>query len=89
MNNTDTPQENKKIEIPQDMVYICKELAKVARDKGLHSFSGTFTPDYTNGWRGDISFKWEQGRHGEDSNEIKISSSAWVFTNLTDVKLNS
>jgi hypothetical protein len=70
-----------KINIPEDLIQVCRDLAKVAKASGLHSLSGKFTPLHSS-WGGDINFSWEAGRHGEDSDQIKITSSFFVFTHV-------
>ena len=78
--------EKQKIDIPEELIEICRDMANVARKHGLIKFSGSFTPR-TN-WGGDISFGWEAGRHGEDGDEIKISSQFTVFTKVSGTQQN-
>lgn len=67
------------ITIPEEIQKICRDLARVAKQSGLTTFSGTFRAGYElSKWTGDISFKWESGRHGEDSNQLSIHSQFWV-----------
>ena len=61
-----------KINIPEDLQEICRELGKVAQNRGLTSLSGHFNAPNFHPWYGKISFSWEAGRHNEDSNKIKI-----------------
>lgn len=76
--------DEQKIDIPQPHQEFCKAIAKLARGHGLDRFSGSFTPgfkDATN-WQDQIEFTWEQGRHGEDSDRIFMSSVKRVWTRL-------
>lgn len=76
--------QNIKIDIPDELQQICKDMAKVARKHGLYKFNGVFRPN--TGWAGDVSFTWEAGRHGEDSDSIRISSSFHVHTTVGGTK---
>lgn len=76
-----------KIDIPEELQQICRELAEVAQKHGLHALSGKFQP--MTGWGGEISFGWHAGRHNEDSNELNISSTFYVTTNVKLKKPNS
>ena len=69
-----------KIEIPEELQQICRDLATVAQKHGLHSLSGNFQPS-TN-WGGDIHFRWSAGRHGVESDEIGITSNFHVHTKV-------
>jgi hypothetical protein len=68
--------------IPQRHQEICKALARVAREQGLNSFSGSYRPGDRDGWMGEISFRWSRGRHDEDANEIRITSEHFVETKI-------
>lgn len=72
--------DNNKIDIPENLQQICREMAEVAIKNNLHSFSGTFTPPF--GWSGQISFNWTAGRHNEDSDSLNISSQFFVHTTV-------
>jgi hypothetical protein len=74
----------KSADIPEDIQNVCREFASLARKLELHAFSASFDPPFKNGWGAKVSFSWEQGRHGEESNEIKITSSFYVSTKITD-----
>jgi hypothetical protein len=71
------------ITIPENIQNICREFAKVAQQYGLNKFSGKFTPDDNLGWGGDVSFSWQQGRHGDDHDEIQIHSEYYVHTKVS------
>lgn len=73
--------EDIKIDIPEHIQQICREFGDVARKHGLYHLSGTFKG--TKGWSGEINFNWDAGRHNEDSNEIRISSTMHVSTLIT------
>jgi len=72
--------EKEKIDIPEEIQQICREFAKVAEKNNLHSFKGEFTGAF--GWGREISFRWDCGRHGQDSNELSISSTVFVHTKV-------
>lgn len=76
--------EEQKIDIPEELQEICRDFGKIAQKHGLYRLNGTFRP--RSKWGGDINFIWEAGRHNEDSNEIRISSTFNVFTKITDNK---
>ncbi len=76
--------EKVKVDIPENLQNICREIAKIARTHDLNSISGKFQPPYDGSWTGEISFGWEQGRHGEDSGEIRISSQFFVHTKIDE-----
>ena len=71
-----------KIEIPEELQQICRDLAKVAQKHGLYSLKGDFNPN-TN-WGGDVHFRWSAGRHSEESNHISITSNFYVHTKIKD-----
>lgn len=74
-----------KVDIPEDLQQICRELAQVARKHELGSLSGKFQP-LMHPWHGEISFSWESGRHMEDAGEIRISSQFFVHTKIDEKK---
>lgn len=71
-----------KINIPEELQQVCKDLAKVAQKHNLYELRGTFNPR-DNSWSRDISFSWKAGRHNEDSDEIDITSSFYVHTRIS------
>lgn len=79
---------NDKIEIPEELQEVCKAIAKVAKEYKLTNLSGKFSPDYGSRWRDDVHFNWTSGRHGAESNTLRISSQVWVVTDVetTDSK---
>lgn len=72
------------ITIPLKHQLFCREVARLARKYKLTNFNGNFTPGYQDEWRSDISFRWEAGRHDEDSGKISIWSKTTVNTNIDD-----
>ena len=70
------------VEIPERHQAFCKAVAKLAREHGLKSFSGSYRPGYGDAWRGDISFAWEDGRHGDAADRITIHSQFHVNTKI-------
>jgi hypothetical protein len=83
-----SPLEDNKGTIPERHLETCRALARVAAERGLNSFSGKFRPGFRDGWDGDISFNWEQGRHGEDAGQISIWSQIHVNTKIADKENN-
>lgn len=73
-----------KIDIPQSHQDFCKAVCKLAREHKLQNFSGSLRPGYDDptGWDAQIEFAWEQGRHGDDSDKLFISSTKRVWTRL-------
>ena len=76
--------EKPKVEIPERHQAFCKAVARLAREHDLNNFTGSFRPGYDDEWRGDISFSWEQGRHGEDAGSIRIGSQFSVHAKIGD-----
>jgi hypothetical protein len=69
-------------DIPLDIQEFCKAVAKVAKDHGMSNLHGTFRPNWKSEWRHDVSFSWEQGRHGENADRITISSQVTINAKL-------
>jgi hypothetical protein len=67
--------------MPEEVKNICKAIAKAAFDQGLLKFSGSFRPEYSV-WGADVSFSWEMGRHGEDMNQISITSTFYIHEKI-------
>lgn len=71
------------ITIPEELQQVCRDISDVARKHGLLKLSCNFDPsNMHHNWRGQISFSWEQGRHGEDANQLKITSQFYVHTQI-------
>lgn len=75
-----------KINIPEDLINICRDIAKVAQKHNLININGRLT--HSSQWGGDLTFNWSAGRHGEDSNELTVSSEFRVFTTVKGVDIN-
>jgi len=73
-----------KIKIPEEVIIICRSLAKAARESGLNQFSARFSPKYDSNWQGDVSMAWEQGRHGEDANKFSIMISSSIHAKINE-----
>lgn len=73
--------EEQKIDIPDYIQDICRDFAKVAQKHKLLQFGGKFSQ--LGSWGGDISFSWEKGRHGEDSDQLQITSNFFVHTKVS------
>lgn len=74
--------EKEKINIPEELVQICRELAKVAQSNGLYSLQGEFRHPFE--WGSSVGFKWEAGRHNEDAGEITVWSNLQVITRVNN-----
>lgn len=72
------------INIPSHHQQFCREVAKLCRKHGLMSFGGQFKPGYQDSWSGEISFRWESGRHEEDVGKVSIWSQMQVNTKIDD-----
>lgn len=70
-----------KIDIPENLQEICRDLAKVAQKHKLYELTGKFR--HQTNWGGEISFVWISGRHDEDNNKLSISTSLYVNTKVT------
>lgn len=82
----DEKMADEKIEIPQSHQDFCKAVGKLAREHNLERFGGSFRPGFGDPWGETIEFSWEQGRHGEDSDQIKIWSTKRVNTRIGPVR---
>ena len=71
-----------KVDIPERHQAFCKAVARLAREHNMTNLTGRYRPGYDDNWRADIAFSWEAGRHGEDSDQIKISSELFVSTKI-------
>lgn len=75
-----------KIDVPESIVDICREFAAIARKHELKDFSASFNPPFNHEWGGKVSFSWEDGRHGEGSNNLCIVSEYRIHTKVNPVK---
>jgi hypothetical protein len=73
---------SEKISIPDNHQEFCKAIARVCREHDMHKCALTYSPTFRDAWDGDIAMVWEQGRHGEDSDKIFISSTVRVWTRI-------
>ena len=69
-----------KINIPEELQEVCRDIAKVAQKHGLRRLSGQFS--HRTAWGGNISFVWDSGRHNAESNELSISTQFFVSTKV-------
>lgn len=77
--------EKDEITIPEELQQVCRELAEVAQRHGLYKLSGQFRGKGK--WGGDVSFAWEAGRHNEDSDQLNITSTFNVWTQVRVAKI--
>ena len=71
--------------IPSLYVEFCKHVAEQALQAGFEAISLTIRPGfYQSGeqWSDPIIMNWTQGRHGEDSRNLAITSHVTVHANL-------
>lgn len=59
--------------VPDRYIELARKIAKLCQDAKLNSASGDLNPGYHDReWRRRISWSWDQGRHFEDSGQMKI-----------------
>jgi len=68
--------------IPQAHQDFCKAVARLCRERGIERASFTYRPNYSDAWQSEITMSWGQGRHGEDSDRIILSSTVLVRTDI-------
>lgn len=66
-------------QIPKKHVDFCKAVAKLAADAGVNEFSMSFKPAFDDSWRDSINVSWSSGRHGDEMDQVRISSNVQVF----------
>lgn len=71
-----------KISIPEREREFCRAVARLCRERGLRKFNGSYEPPFGDPWGDRVEMAWEQGRHGEDSDKLFISSTVRVWTRL-------
>lgn len=64
--------------IPEKHLDFCRAVAELARSAGIGRAALTFHPSFDDEWRDQIQMQWEQGRHGEDSRRIYVTSTVQV-----------
>ena len=60
--------------IPENHIAFCKAVAQLCRDHKMERVGLTYTPSFRDPWSDPIQMVWEQGRHGEDSDKLTITS---------------
>jgi hypothetical protein len=74
-------------QIPERYVELAKELARHAKICNLSSCSMILRPGILeNDWDEVIQVAWKQGRHGEDNNQLTLTSTVNTHTTLDDPK---
>ena len=68
--------------IPSSHIEFCKDVALLAQRYRVDSVSLQFRPGFDDIWSDEIQMSWEQGRHGEDSGRLVISSTVVVRAEL-------
>lgn len=79
---TKTNLNEKDLEVPVDLIEVCREIAAVAHKHSLSNFTGRFNPGFGNPWRNEVTFHWEQGRHGADAMRLRIDTAAHITTTI-------
>ena len=69
--------------IPDIHIDFCRAVAELARKYELNRATLQFQPGYADDWRDEITMNWEQGRHGDDSGSLIITSTVLVRTKIT------
>jgi hypothetical protein len=60
--------------IPQTMQTFVRELAALARKRGIREISGEFKAPHDAAWSAAIAFSWRRGRHDEDAYQVVLTS---------------
>lgn len=70
--------------IPERYIQFAREVARLAMKYQLRSFDLNIHPGYEDyaEWRDMICIGWKQGRHGEDSNDLRLSSAVQRFSQV-------
>lgn len=71
--------------IPEEDQEFCRKVARLAREHGLHDMRMQFTP--RSEWPSQIEMSWSQGRHGEDSGEVTLTSTVHIRQDI-DVEVS-
>jgi len=68
--------------IPDHHIAFCKAIAKLCREYKMDRVGLNYRPPFQDTWRDEIQMVWEQGRHGEASDKLSITSTVRVHTTL-------
>lgn len=68
--------------IPANHIEFCRAVAKLAAAAGLTRLGMTFRPAFCDPWRDEVQMRWEDGRHGEDSGKVFITSTVQVHAKV-------
>lgn len=68
--------------IPEAYVEFCKTVARLGREAGFESIGLTIRPGFRQDWSDPIQMNWQQGRHGDDSLNMAITSTVMIRANL-------
>lgn len=60
--------------IPEKDIQFAKDLAELCRNHKLLYFNGDYFPSVESNWHHRIVFAWKNGRHGAESDTIKLHS---------------
>ena len=65
---------NENTVIPDEYVEFCKQVAILAAKLRLYRMSMSIQPGYDSTWQSNINMNWDSGRHGDDAQNVRISS---------------
>lgn len=72
-----------KITIPQPHIEFCQAVARLCRDYKMNNCDLSYDPELLHDpWPSKIHMRWQQGRHGEESDRMSIHSDVTVQTRL-------
>lgn len=72
--------------IPEDFIAYARECAALAKKYDFSSVAISIRPSFSHTWRDQVTVNWDQGRHGEDSNKINVSSTVHVYEKIIPEK---
>jgi len=75
--------------IPEHHLEFCRAVAKLAASHNVEKFHIQFQPSYEDAWHSEIQMRWANGRHGEDSRNVSVTSTVVVLTKLKGAKHES
>ena len=68
--------------IPEKHLEFCRKVAALAAEAGINRATLKFMPGFGDEWQDEIDMHWEQGRHGEDSRRVFVTSTVRVRDEL-------
>lgn len=68
--------------IPDKFVELARKVASLAAEAQLNGIMVTIQPGYHDQWRDTITVYWDSGRHGDGRNNLVLSSTVMVSTQV-------